>query len=186
MDVEGLLLRLDRVAGGRWAAYRVEEVGRSREPVRRGFRQAAILLAVVLGLAVSAVAEAGLLHEQGNDLATVVWGRLVVILGLSLSLFYFLWRASRGWWWAYSRLRLFSLVFPVVAVATCAIPGLYPEWMVVEQLAVAAVLLLLAMVLSSPAVATVYARPPGRPGSPGPANGAVPPDALRSRRPPTT
>ena len=162
----------------------------------------------------SAVAEAGLLHEQGNDLATVVWGRLVVILGLSLSLFYFLWRASRGWWWAYSRLRLFSLVFPVVAVATCAIPGLYPEWMVVEQLAVAAVLLLLAMVLSSPAVATVYARPPGRPGSPGPANGAalasarpestgrcsitqregspgpangaVPPDALRSRRPPTT
>ena len=177
MDVEGLLLAVDRVAGGRRAAYRVDEVGRTGEPVLRGFRQVTLLLAVILGFAVGAVAGAALLHEQGNDLATVVWGRLVVILGLTVSLFYFLSRARRGWWGAYSRLRLFSLVFPVVAVTTCAIPGLYPEWMVIEQLAVAAVLLLVAVVLTSPGVATVYARPQRRPGAADPAGAAAPPPA---------
>ena len=49
-------------------------------------------------------------------------------------------------------------------MTTCAIPGLYPEWMVIEQLAVAAVLLLVAVVLTSPGVATVYAHRSAAPG----------------------
>jgi hypothetical protein len=55
------------------------------------------------------------------------------VLGITITLFYFAWRAARGFYWAYSRLRLFSKIFPIVTLVIATIPGLYPLWMTVEQ-----------------------------------------------------
>ena len=75
------------------------------------------------------------------------------------TLFYLRWRARLGWWWAYSRLSLFAIVFPVVAIATCLVPGLYPRWMVTEQVAFSGVLLLIRWILTRPVVKAAYRRP---------------------------
>jgi hypothetical protein len=78
---------------------------------------------------------------------------------LTASLYYFVWRAQHGWWWAYSRLRLFSMIFPAVAIGTSLVPGLYPSWMVVEQLVLAGILLVVARLLNARHLRTAYAKP---------------------------
>jgi hypothetical protein len=80
-------------------------------------------------------------------------------------LFYFAWRAQRGYYWAYSRLRLFSKIFPIVALVTAAIPGLFPSWMVAEQICFALILLGIAEYLSTDHMREAYAKPPKAPRS---------------------
>ncbi len=99
------------------------------------------------------------MRDHGGSVSGIVWYRLVVIFGLTATLFYFVWRAGRGFYWAYSRLRLFSMVFPVVALASSAVPGLYPSWMIVEQILFSVVLLAIAVVLSSAHMRAVFAKP---------------------------
>lgn len=150
---------VDRIAGGRHAAHRIPEAARTDPLVRRSFRQVGLLLALLLLIGGGAVAEAVTQVRGGGHVSGLVWWRLVVIFGIATTLFYFLWRARLGWWWAYSRLSLFSIVFPVIAVATCLVPGLYPTWMVVEQLAFSTVLLVVRWVLTRPHLRQAYARP---------------------------
>jgi hypothetical protein len=150
---------VDRLAAGRWAACRVDEEARTDPRTLTAFRRVTWLLLVEFVIGAGAVAEAIRLTRSGDDVSPLVWWRLVVIFGIASTLFYFVWRARLGFWWGYSRLRLFSLVFPVVAISTCLIPGLYPTWMVDEQLLFSAVLLFVRRVLSSAHLRAAYARP---------------------------
>jgi hypothetical protein len=159
VDRERLLLWVDRLAAGRTAAHRVDDAVRTDPRTRIAFTRVTWLLLAEFVIGAGAVAEAITLSRTGDEVSPVVWWRLVVIFGIATTLFYFVWRARLGYWWAYSRLRLFSLVFPVVAVATCLIPGLYPRWMVAEQLLFSAVLLLVRRVLSTPQLRAAYVRP---------------------------
>lgn len=106
-----------------------------------------------------AVAEAIELTVTGTAVNGVVWWRLIVIFVIAATLFYFWFRARSGLWWAYSRLRLFSIVFPCVAIGTCLIPGLYPAWMIVEQVTFSVLVLVVFGVLSSPPVREAYRKP---------------------------
>jgi hypothetical protein len=159
VDRERLLLWVDRLAAGRQAAHRVEEAVRVDPRTTTAFTRVAWLLSAEFVIGAGAIVEAAVRARAGDPVSPVVWWRLLVIFGIAGTLFYFLWRARLGFWWAYSRLRLFSVVFPVVAVATCLIPGLYPTWMVIEQLVFSAVLLLVRVVLSTPHLRAAYARP---------------------------
>lgn len=132
---------------------------RADPAIRRTFRRVGALLVVVFVLGSGAVGEAILQTIEGAPVSRIVWWRLTVIFLIAGTLFYFLWRARLGYWWAYSRLLLFSVVFPVIAVTTCLIPGLYPAWMVAEQIAFSAVLLVIFRLLSGPALRRGYARP---------------------------
>jgi hypothetical protein len=85
--------------------------------------------------------------------------RLVVVLAMTMTLFYFAWRAQRGFYWAYSRLRLFSKIFPIVALVTAAIPGLYPLWMITEQICFSLILLGIADYLSTDHMRAAYPKP---------------------------
>lgn len=161
-DIERVAGRLDRIGGGRHAAYRVGDDVRTDPRVRRTFRRVAYLLVLVFVLGSGAVGEAILQTVEGAPVSGIVWWRLMVIFLIAGTLFYFLWRAALGYWWAYSRLRLFSVVFPVIAVTTCLIPGLYPTWMIVEQIAFSAVLLVVFRLLSGRHLRAGYARPPRR------------------------
>jgi hypothetical protein len=162
VDQERLLLWVDRIAAGRSAAHRIDDADRIDPRTRIAFTRVTWLLLAEFVIGGGAVAEAITLSRTGGDVSLVVWWRLVVIFGIATTLFYFVWRARLGFWWAYSRLRLFSLVFPIIAIATCLIPGLYPGWMVAEQLLFSAVLLLVRRVLSTPHLRAAYTRP-GRP-----------------------
>jgi len=164
VEREHLLLAVDRLAAGRTAAARIDEVARTDPRTRTAFTRVTWLLLAEFVIGAAAVAEAVARTRTGERVSPVVWWRLVVIFAIATTLFYFVWRARLGLWWAYSRLRLFCVVFPVVAISTCLVPGLYPTWMVEEQLLFSAVLLVVWRVLSTPFLREAYARPP-KPGA---------------------
>ncbi len=154
---EPVLRRVDRVAGGRAASLRIPEESRTAPATRRALLLVAWGLTAELVIAAAAVGFAVAIADTGESVPGIVWYRLVVILAITATLFYFLWRAGLGWVWAFSRLRLFSIVFPVVAIGTCLVPGLYPPWMIAEQILFSAVLVAVSLVLHRPAVRVAYA-----------------------------
>ena len=81
------------------------------------------------------------------------------LLAITTTLFYFLWRARAGWYWAFRRLQLFSRIFPIVALVLAAIPGLYPFWVVTEQILFAILLIGVSDYLQSDVVRAAYPKP---------------------------
>ena len=162
MNVENVLLQIDRLAGGRHGDHTISEAMRTDPRTRRVFVVVTALLLVELLLGASALAVPVMLGMR-HEVPLIVWMRLVVVLAMTMTLFYFAWRAQRGYWWAYSRLRLFSKIFPIVALVTAAIPGLYPLWMVTEQIFFALILLGIAEYLSTDHMREAYAKPPRAP-----------------------
>jgi cation transport ATPase len=157
MNVENMLLEIDHLAGGRHGDYTISEEMRTDPRTRRVFVVVTALLVVELVIGTAALAVPVLLGMR--QVPWIVWMRLVVVLFMTMTLFYFAWRAQRGYWWAYSRLRLFSKIFPIVALTTAAIPHLYPVWMVTEQIFFALILLGIAEYLSTDHMRAAYAKP---------------------------
>ncbi|MCI0155895.1 hypothetical protein KNO15_04215 [Leifsonia shinshuensis] len=157
--MESLLRRLDRLAGGRLAGYTVPEEGRDHPRTRRAFIVIAWLLVAELVIGTTAVVIALVLTLDGAAVPFAVWMRSVVVLGMTVTLFYFAWRAQKGYYWAYSRLRLFSKIFPVVTLVMAAIPGLYPFWMVTEQIVFSLILIGVADYLDSDHMREAFPRP---------------------------
>lgn len=162
MPFEHLFLRLDRIAGGRQAGYAIDEAARRHPKTRRAFTWILWLLVAELLLGVGAVAVALMLAVEGEAVPVSVWMRTVVVLGMTATLFYFAWRASLGWRWAYLRLRLFAQIFPVITLVLAAIPGLYPVWMVTEQIVFSLIMIGVADFLTSDHMRGVFAAPEKR------------------------
>lgn len=159
MNIEPLLRRVDHFAGGRNGGYLVPD-GVTRAPrVRRAFIVIAWLLVAEFALGLAVLVFAIVLQFQGHPVAWPVWMRTVVVLGITTTLFYFLWRAQRGFYWAYSRLRLFSKIFPVIALVLAAIPGLYPIWLITEQIVFALILIGISDYLSSDYMRAAFPKP---------------------------
>ena len=159
MNVESVLLEVDRFAGGRHADHTISEEMRTDPRTRHVFVAITYLLVIELVLGIGALAIPVMLHLRGDSVPWIVWMRLAIVLGMTTTLFYFAWRARHGYYWAYSRLRLFSKIFPVVALVTAAIPGLYPLWMVTEQIFFSLILLGIAEYLSTDHMREAYAKP---------------------------
>ena len=170
MNIERVLLEIDHVAGGRHADHTISEEMRTDPRTRKVFVVITWLLVAELLIGAGALAVPVMLHLRGDDVALIVWMRLIVVLAMTSTLFYFAWRAQHGYYWAYSRLRLFSKIFPVVALVTAAIPGLYPLWMVTEQIIFSLLLLGICDYLSTDHMREAYAKPPRAPRVPRPVN----------------
>lgn len=119
----------------------------------------AVLLAVEVLLGVGAVVVVIVLTVRGSSVPWAVWMRSGVVLAITVTLFYFAWRAQRGYYWAYSRLKLFSKIFPVVTLVIAAIPGLYPLWMVTEQIVFSLILIGVSDYLSSDHMRAAFPKP---------------------------
>ena len=162
MDLEPLFLKVDRIAGGRGVDYTISADQREHPKTRRAFVAIAWLLAAEFVLGIAAVIVAIVLAASGTDVQFAVWMRAFVVLAMTLTLFYFAWRAQKGYYWAYSRLKLFSRIFPVVTLVIAAIPGLYPLWMVTEQILFSLILIGVADYLQSDHMRAAFPRPPKR------------------------
>jgi hypothetical protein len=162
MPFESLFLRLDRIAGGRQAGYAIDEASRRHPKTRSSFRWILWLLVAELVIGIGAVVVAVILAAGGDAVPFSVWMRTVVVLGMTATLFYFAWRASLGWRWAYVRLRLFAQIFPVITLVLAAIPGVYPVWMVTEQIVFSLIMIGIADFLTSDHMRAVFA-PPAKP-----------------------
>lgn len=160
--VEPLLLRVDRIAGGRSSHEKIVETDRDHHRTVRAFRWVFWLLAVELLIGLAAVVIAVVIAVQAGSIAAVpfaVWMRALIVLAMTVTLFYFAWRAALGWRWAYQRLRLFAQIFPVITLVMAAIPGLYPAWMVTEQIVFSLIMIGIADFLTSDHMRRVYRKP---------------------------
>lgn len=153
--------RVDRLAGGRQHAYVVREDMRSHPLTVRAFQRIRALLVGETAVGLAAIVIAVVLASRGVQVPWAVWFRSTVVLLLTLSLYVFAWRAQLGYYWAFARMRLFSRIFPLVTVVVASFPGLYPTWMVVEQLVFSALMVGVAVQLSSPTMRSAF-PPPAR------------------------
>lgn len=159
MDSSQFLRRLDRLAGGSSSTLRISEEDRHRPRTVRVFTWVYWLLTVEFVLGVGAVVIAVILATSGETVAISVWMRSVIVMAMTATLFYFAWRARAGFIWGYSRLRLFSKIFPVVTLVMAAIPGFYPLWMITEQIIFSLILIGVADFLDSDYMREIYRKP---------------------------
>jgi len=149
-------LHIDRLAGGRQHDVVIREDMRSHPRTVRAFQGVRWLLLGETIVGLTAIVIASILTVRGLPVPLVVWMRATVVLLITLSLYVFAWRAQLGYYWAYSRLRLFSRIFPVVTLAIASIPGLYPFWMVVEQIVFSLLMVVVGEVLTSEHMRRVF------------------------------
>ena len=157
--IERMLRRVDRIAAGRRQRDLRAPAELMADPrVHRGFRAIRWILTaeLVVGAAALVIAFVNLMDGTPDNLA--VWMRGVVVLGLTVGLGYFALRAGQGWFWSYSRLRLFSRIFPTVTLVIAAIPGLYPLWMVIEQIIFSLLMIGIGDIATSDAMRTAFAK----------------------------
>ena len=153
------LRRVDRLAAGRRQRdLRAPSDLVSDPKVQNGFRAIRWILTaeILVGVAALVIALVNLVNGTPDNLA--VWMRGLVVLGLTLGLGYFALRAGQSWFWAYSRLRLFSRIFPTVTLVIAAIPGLYPFWMVIEQIVFSLLMIGIGDIATSDAMRTAFAK----------------------------
>lgn len=152
-------LRIDMLAGGRHWRYRIDEEMRQDPTTALVFRWVRVFLALETVVGIAALVVVIVLAQSGVAVPLAVWLRATVVLLITLSLYVFAWRAQLGYWWAYSRLQLFSVIFPAVTVVLASIPGLYPLWMIAEQLIFAGLMLVIAGFLHSKHMRVAYPKP---------------------------
>ena len=152
-------LQIDRFAGGRQRAYVIREDMRQHPRTVLAFQRLRWLLVALTVVSTGAVVTAVALTDAGHVVSVAVWVRCAAVLGITLTLYVFAWRAQLGWWWAYSRLRLFSRIFPVVTLVVASIPGLYPAWMVLEQILFSFLLVGISAVLGSRHMREAFPKP---------------------------
>ena len=160
--LEPLFVRIDRLGGGRLASYRMREDLRDHPRTHRAFAGIAAILCLEIVVGLTAVVIAIVLTVTADGVAWAVWFRSVAVLGITATLLYFAWRASRGWYWAYSRLRLFSRIFPIVTLVIATIPGLYPLWMTIEQILFSLLMIGIGDILTTDHMRDAFPRPPRR------------------------
>ncbi|PZE66398.1 hypothetical protein [Curtobacterium sp. MCBD17_021] len=152
-------LRLDRLAGGRQGSYVIREDMLAHADTVRSFRWIRWLLIAETVVGLTAIVVAVVLTRAGQDVPWAVWFRATVVLLITLTLSVFAWRAQLGYYWAYQRLRLFSRIFPIVTLVIAAIPGLYPFWMVIEQIVFSVLMVGVGDVLTSDHMRTTFPKP---------------------------
>ncbi|MCY0903679.1 hypothetical protein [Arthrobacter sp. H14-L1] len=162
-------LDVDKLAGGRNGHYLIEEEMRVHPRTRSAFHWVNWILVLEVMVGLSAIVTALILQVRGTPVGFAVWFRGVVVLCMTLTLFFFAWRAERGYYWGYQRLRLFSQIFPVITLVVATIPGLYPYWMVVEQIIFAVLMIGIADFLTSDHMRNAYPSPKRLRGLNGPA-----------------
>jgi hypothetical protein len=160
--LEPLFLWLDRIAGGRQSSRVIEASMRDHPITLRTFAGIRWILASEIVVGLFSIVTAIVLTASGQSVDWAVWFRSVAVLGITITLFYFAWRAARGFYWAYSRLRLFSKIFPIVTLVIATIPGLYPLWMTVEQIIFSFLLIGVGDLLTTDHMRDAFPRHPAR------------------------
>ena len=154
MAMENLLAKIDRLAGGKKAGIVVDPEGLEQPKTKRAFAWITWLLVFELVLGFGAVVFAVLIARAGEPVPFAVWMRTIVVLGMTATLFYFFWRATKGFY-----LRLFAQIFPVITLVMAAIPGLYPVWMITEQIVFSLVMIGVGDFLTSDHLREVFRKP---------------------------
>jgi hypothetical protein len=97
------------------------------------FKPIKVLIACYIGLSALGFAAAVLLRDQPQLVNTAVWVRSSIVLVTSVLTYLFAERASRGDRRSLLRLRVVTIVVPLVIVGLIVLPDPFPVWMKVQQ-----------------------------------------------------
>jgi hypothetical protein len=150
---------LDKFAAGKQVTLRIDPDAVVDPRTRRAFRGIRWILAAEVLVGLIAVVIAVVLTLDGVEVQWAAWFRSVVVLGITGTLYYFATRAAEGYYWGYSRLRLFSRIFPIVTLIIATIPGLYPLWMTIEQIIFSLLLIGIGDILTTDYMRDAFPRP---------------------------
>ena len=150
---------LDKFAAGKQVSIRIDPDLVHHPRTRRAFRGIRWILAAEVVVGLAAVVIAIVLTVNGQQVAWAVWFRSVVVLGITVTLYYFATRGAEGYYWGYSRLRLFSRIFTLVTLVIATIPGLYPLWMTIEQIIFSLLMIGIGDLLTTDHMRAAFPRP---------------------------
>ncbi len=116
---------------------------------RRPLRAVQFLTGAYLAVSVLTLGAIVLLRHHADMVNSAVWirGTIVVVSAAFTTLFAS--RAARGSRGAYRRLRIISVAMIVAIAVIISLPGTFPVWLKLEQAVCAALLVAIAVVLSS-------------------------------------
>jgi hypothetical protein len=130
------------------------------EPRAAGvLRAIRVLISCYVGLSALTLVVAVLLGGDHDLVPDSVWVRGVVVLASSVLLAVFAARAARGSRSAWRRVWLISAIMTVAIVVIVAIPGVFPVWMKLEQVACGALLVSVFALARSRVLRTAFAAP---------------------------
>jgi hypothetical protein len=130
------------------------------EPRAAGvLRAIRVLISCYVGLSALTLVVAVLLGGDPDLVPDSVWIRGVIVLASSVLLAVFAARAARGSRSAWRRVWLFAAIMTVAIVVIVAIPGVFPVWMKLEQVACGALLFTVVVLARSRPLRTAFAAP---------------------------
>jgi lysylphosphatidylglycerol synthetase-like protein (DUF2156 family) len=118
-----------------------------------------VLISCYVGLSALTLVVAVLLGGDPDLVPDSVWIRGVIVLASSVLLAVFAARAARGSRSAWRRVWLFAAIMTVAIVVIVAIPGVFPVWMKLEQVACGALLLTVFTLARTRVLRTAFAVP---------------------------
>lgn len=112
------------------------------------FRTAQWLIGLYFGIGFGTLIAIILLRNHHNDVNAAVWirGSAVVLSAMALAAFRH--RAEAGSRNAFQRLRIIAIVTPIVIAVIVALPGTFPLWMKIDQVACGLVMAAVAVIVS--------------------------------------
>ncbi|WP_030678607.1 hypothetical protein [Streptomyces rimosus] len=110
-----------------------ESAPAGQSPAQRAFRTAKMCVGVYGALSAAVLLTVVVLAATGHEVTSFMWGRSAGVLASAAVTYWLTVLAARGARWAYLRVRVISVVMPVVIVAIDLIPGALPAWFIAMQ-----------------------------------------------------
>jgi len=133
------------------------------EPARLGhpqaqqaFGRAKILVAAHGALSAAVLAAVAVRALTGHPVTSFLWGRSAGVLASAAVTYWLTVLAARGARWAFLRVRVISVLMPLVIVGVDLIPGLCPAWFALVQATCALAVGAAAFVVNGPLLRAAF------------------------------
>lgn len=103
--------------------------------ITRAFGAVRKFVAAYGALSVAVLAVVVILSVNGGEVTSFMWGRTGGMFASAVVTYWLTVLAARGTRWAYTRVRIISVIVPIAIVAVDSIPGALPPWFVAMQIA---------------------------------------------------
>ncbi|WP_310725263.1 hypothetical protein [Streptomyces sp. N2A] len=103
--------------------------------IRRDFDTVKRLVAAYGALSAAVLITVAVLATTGHPVTSFMWGRSGGVLASAAVIYWMTVLAARGTRWAYVRVRILSVLMPIVIVGVDLIPGICPPWFALIQAA---------------------------------------------------
>ncbi|MFG3114646.1 hypothetical protein ACGF4C_09635 [Streptomyces sp. NPDC048197] len=125
---------------------------------RRDFGTLKKLVAAYGALSSAVLITVAVLAMTGHPVTSFLWGRSGGVLASAAVIYWMTVLAARGTRWAYLRVRILSVLMPIVIVGVDLIPGICPPWFALIQAAAALPLAAAAFVSNGPRLRAAFPK----------------------------